>query len=100
MKNQPNLFSQELQPPKSSTQEVLYHLITKGSASIVSFKWMSGFRSRISNLRLDYELPITDKPDFGINKHGNKYRYVVHILENENLELAKDIYKKLQKIKE
>jgi len=43
MKNQPNLFSQELQPPKSHIEEVLFCLITKGSASIVDFRYMPGF---------------------------------------------------------
>lgn len=97
MKSKINLFNQDLQPPKSSTQEVLYHMIMNGSSSIISFRWLSGYRTRISNLRLIYELPITDKPEFGINKHGRKYRYVIHILENEHVELAKNIYRKMQK---
>jgi len=92
-----NLFSQDIQPPKNSTQEVLYHLITNGSASITEFRFLPGFRTRISNLNLKFGLPMTSKNADCINKFGNKFRYVVHILENENLELAKSIYKKLQK---
>ena len=40
--------------PKTATQEVLLSLILQGSVSIFDFAWMSGFRTRISNLKLDY----------------------------------------------
>lgn len=97
MKSKINLFNQDLQPPKSSLQEVLYHLITNGSVSIIDFRFLSGFRTRVSNLKLQHDLPLSEKPDFGLNKHGRKFRFIIHILENENLELAKKLYRKLQK---
>jgi len=100
MKNQPNLFSQELQPPNSSLQEVLFCLITKGSASIVDFRFLSGFRTRISNLSLDHGLKMDNEDAEGENKFGRKFRYVIHKLPFSEMENAVNIYKKLQKIKE
>lgn len=97
MKSKINLFNQDLQPPETSLQEVLYTLITKGSVSIVDFRYLSGFRSRVSNLKVKYDLPMISKDAEGINKFGNTFRYVVHILENQNLEFAKKLYRKLQK---
>jgi len=100
MKNQPNLFSQELQPPKSHIEEVLFCLITKGSASIVDFRYMPGFRTRCSELDLDHNLKMDNEYADGENKFGRKFRYVIHKLPFSEMENAVNIYKKLQKIKE
>lgn len=54
MKKQLNIFYHDLQPPKSSIQEVLFTLITNGSASIVDYRFLSGFRTRISNIKNEF----------------------------------------------
>lgn len=96
MKNIPNLFSQELKPPKTAIQEVLFEMITNGNVSIVSFWWLPGFRTRISDLKLKYNLPFDNIEKKGKNKFGREYKYQVHVLRNENIDLAKDIYKEIQ----
>lgn len=99
MKNQPNLFSQELQPPKSNIQEILYDLITNGSVSITSYWWQPGFRMRISEIRFKgIKLDSAEKK--GKNKWGREYKFMVHKLPFSEMENAVNIYKKLQKIKE
>ena len=40
----------ELTTPKNTTAEVLFTLIKKGSVSIMDFPYLSGFRSRVSEL--------------------------------------------------
>ena len=44
--------------PKTTTAEVLQTLILKGDASIEDFPYLSGFRTRISNLVLIYKLKL------------------------------------------
>ena len=83
--------------PTSSLQEVLYCLITKGKASIVDFPYLSGFRSRISNLVLDHDLILESEMGYGVNKHGRKFHFAIHILPKSEIENALIIYKKLQK---
>lgn len=97
MKSKINLFNQDLQPPETSLQEVLYEMIARGSVSIVQFPYLSGFRTRISNLKTKYNLPFDNVPKIGKNKWDREYEYVVHVLKNENIELAKSIYKEIQK---
>lgn len=99
MKNQPNLFSQKLQPPKSNIQEILHDLITNGSVSIVKYWWQPGFRMRIAEIRFKgIKLDSIEKK--GTNKWGRKYKFMVHKLPFSEMENAVNIYKKLQKIKE
>lgn len=91
MKQQANLFSQGLNKPDTSIQEVLFELITNGNASIVQFFWMPGFRSRISELRLRYNISLTDIEKKGKNRFGREYSYTVHILPNELIDKAKKV---------
>lgn len=97
MKSKINLFNQDLQPPETTLQEVLYEMITRGGASIVQFSWLCGFRTRISELKNKYNLPFENVPKIGKNKWGREYDYTVHVLKNENIELAKSIYNEMQK---
>ena len=84
-----------LPQPKTATQEVLLSLILQGSVSIFDFAWMSGFRTRISNLKLDYNLNISTEKLKKINKFGNTYSYCQHsILESEKQD-AIDLYYEL-----
>mgnify|MGYP006326481717 FL=1 len=97
MQNKPNLFSQDLKPPKTAIQEVLFEMITNGNVSIVSFFWMPSFRTRVSDLKLKHNLPFDNIEKTGKNKFGREYVFQVHVLKNENIELAKSIYKDIQK---
>lgn len=92
-----NLFNQDLQPPETTIQEVLYEMISRGSASIVQFFWLCGFRSRVSDLKIKYKLPFDNVQKVGKNKWGREYDYTAHVLKNENIELAKSIYNEMQK---
>ena len=97
MKNEPNLFTQDLEPPKTSIQEVLFEMITQGNVSIVDFFWLPGYRTRISDLKLLHNLPFDNIEKTGKNKWGREYSYTVHVLRNENIELAKEIYRELKR---
>ena len=97
MKSKINLFNQDLQPPETTIQEVLYEMIARGSVSIVQFHYLSGFRTRFSNLKIKYGLPFDNIIKIDKNKWGREYDYTVHVLKNENIELAKNIYKEMQK---
>ena len=97
MKSKINLFNQDLQPPTTTIQEVLYEMIARGSVSIVQFPYLSGFRTRLSNLKIKYKLPFDNIIKVGKNKWGREYDYTVHVLKNENIELAKSIYNEMQK---
>ena len=83
-------------PPKTNEQEVLYELITCGNASIDTFGYMCGFRTRISEIKERYRLPLISHPCRKQNKYGNYYTYHIHFLRKKDFELAKNIYKKMQ----
>ena len=92
MKNEPNLFSQDLPKPNSNIQEILFEMITNGNESIKMFWWLPSFRARISDLRIIYNLPITDIESTGKNKFGREYKFMIHKIENQNIEFAKTVY--------
>ena len=81
-----------LPQPKTATQEVLLSLILQGSVSIFDFAWMSGFRTRISNLKLVYNLNIDTEKLKKINKFGNHYTYCKHNLPDGEKQNAIDLY--------
>mgnify|MGYP000418637128 CR=1 FL=1 len=85
----------ELPNPKSSTQEVLITLIKQKHVSIFDFKYLSGFRTRVSDLRLKYGLNLTTVMSERCNKFGNKYRYAIHKLPESEVEKAVGIYEKI-----
>lgn len=87
----------ELQLPKTNIQEVLYTLIAQGYVSIFDFPYMSGFRTRVSNLNLQYGLKINRVTDTRNNKFGNSYTYAIHKLPKEEKEKAIELYKKISK---
>ena len=88
---------EKLRKPNSHISEVLYHLITKGEASIKEFYWMSGFRTRISDLKLDYGLNLSKKSAESTSKHGNKSKYFVHVLDETESKKAISIYNEFTK---
>lgn len=85
-----------LNRPKTNIQEVLFELITKGNASIETFGYMCGFRTRISNLKRLYNLPLLSISCTEKNKFGNTYTYYIHFLKDIDRKAAINIYKKLQ----
>lgn len=85
-----------LNRPKTNLQEILFELITKGNASIETFGYLCGFRTRISQLKRLYDLPLLSIPCTEKNKFGNTYTYHIHFLKNIDKRKAVNIYKKLQ----
>ena len=94
--NQQNIF-QGLQPPKSNTQEVLLTLILQGEVSIMDFPYLSGFRTRVSEIRNKYGLRLTQKMVLKKNKYGNTFSYANHILNDNNKQKAIELYKEMIK---
>jgi len=66
--------------PKTSEQEVLLTLITQGHVSIFDFSYLSGFRTRVSELQSNYGLTLERVTDTRCNKFGNNYTYAIHKL--------------------
>ena len=87
-----------LDNPNNNTCEVLYTLITKGSVSIMDFPYMSGFRTRISELN-KMGLDLNKKAIISKNKFNNSYIYINHILINKDLaiKLYEELNNKNQK---
>ena len=92
MNKQQDIFG-GLPQPKTNTEEILLTLINTGSVSIMEFPWLSGFRTRISELnRL---IKLTTERKTKTNKFGNTFTYVIHRLPNEEIGKAKELYLKL-----
>ena len=83
--------------PTTSQEEVLLTLILQGRVSIFDFPWLSGFRTRVSNLQLVHGLKLERVLDSRANKFGNVYSYAIHKLPTEEKENAIALYKKLNK---
>ena len=83
--------------PKTNLQEVLLTLILKGNVSLFAFPVMAGFRTRVSNLVLDYGLHLETTKAQRCNKFGNSYTYHIHKLPENQKEKAIAIYNKMVK---
>ena len=83
--------------PTNTQAEVLFVLIKKGSVSIKEFSWMEGFRTRVSELVLDYSIPLLKTNESGINKHGNTFTYKRHSLPLDKVDFALSVYDKINK---
>ena len=84
-----------MKPPKTSKAEVLYTLINSGSVSIMTFPYLSSFRTRLSDLRLKHGLVIKRTFKTKLNKFKNPYTYTVHRLEKSQIEKAIKIYNEI-----
>lgn len=91
---QQNLF-EGYEFPKSSEQEVLLTLILQGHVSIFDFPYLSGFRTRVSQLQLVRGITLNTKMDKRNNKFGHAYIYAIHFLPDDEKEKAIELYKKL-----
>ena len=81
--------------PKTSEQEVLLTLITQGYVSIIDFPYLSGFRTRVSQLQTNRGLILDRVLDKRYNKFGNAFTYAIHKLNPKNKIKAIEIYNKL-----
>ena len=83
--------------PKTNLQEVLLTLILKGNVTLFDHSYMAGFRTRVSNLVLDYGLNLETKKAQRCNKFGNSYTYHIHKLPENQKDKAIAIYNKMVK---
>lgn len=84
-----------LEYPKTNEQEVLLTLIIQGHVSIFDFPYLSGFRTRVSNIKKNRGLELERIFDKRCNKFGNEYVYIIHKLLDSNKKKAIEIYKKI-----
>lgn len=83
--------------PTTNTEEILLTLILQGRVSIFDFPYLSGFRTRVSELQLTHGLKLNRVLDKRCNNFGNQYSYAIHRLPPEEKENAIALYKKLNK---
>ncbi len=87
-----------MREPTTDNQEVLFVAINNGSVSLTDFPHLSGYRTRVSQLRKDYGVQFKDEPLIGTNKRGRKFIYQNHILID--IEEAKSQYNLMTRIKQ
>lgn len=90
-----NLYEGKYPFPKTNTQEILLTLLTQGYVSIFDFSYLSGFRTRVSELQIVHKLSLERKTDKRCNKFGNSYIYAIHYLPKSEKENAEKLYLKL-----
>lgn len=83
--------------PTTNTEEVLLTLITQGHVSIFDFEYLSGFRTRVSEIARKHGIKLKTQMIERFNKFGNRYQYALHRLPEEEKEKAIALYKKLNK---
>jgi len=81
--------------PKNNRQEVLLTLIKNGKVSIEDFPYLSGFRTRVSELILKFGLVLNTKQVKSTNKFGRTITFAEHHLEEIHIEKAITIYNKI-----
>jgi hypothetical protein len=95
MKNIIDAFFEGYPFPKTSSQEVLLTLITQGYVSIFDFPYLSGFRTRVSELQTVYHIQLDRVLDKRCNKFGNTYTYAIHKLPDASKEKCIEVYLKM-----
>lgn len=86
-----------LPQPKTNIQEILYTLIENGKVSIMDYPYLSGFRTRVSEIINKHGLKLASVPVTKLNKFGNSFTYIEHHLSDSRKGLALRIYNSLQK---
>ena len=81
--------------PNTNTQEILLQLILTGQVSIFDFSYLSGFRTRVSELVLTHGLELEKEIKSDVNKFGNSYWYALHKLPEDKKDFAAELYFKL-----
>ncbi len=84
--------------PNTNTQEILLTLILNSEVSIFTFPYLSGFRTRVSELVLTHKLELEKEMKSDQNKFGNTYSYALHKLPEDKKGFAIELYLKLSKI--
>lgn len=79
-----------MQQPTTNFQEILFTLIENGSCSIMDFPYLSGFRTRISEIK--EQLVLHKNYVTKVNKFGNHYSYAVHTLPSYEKQKAIGLY--------
>lgn len=82
-----------MKAPTNNIQEVLITMIEQGHVSIMDFPYLSGFRTRVSELVCEHGLAICREQRQGINKFKRTFTYAVH--SPLDMEEAINLYKKL-----
>jgi hypothetical protein len=83
-----------MEKPKNTKAEILLTAIENGSVSIMDFPYLSGFRTRISEIN-SMQRVFNTRMKKGVNKYGRVYNYAVHYIENT--EASIDLYGKINK---
>ena len=84
----------KMKKPTTNKQELLFTAIENGSVSLIDFPYLSGFRTRISELRKDGIIFKTETIT-QLNRFGRKIRYHKHILTDKTFALS--VYNKIAK---
>lgn len=69
--------------PKTDNEEVLLTAIRKGNVDCIKFGWMSGFRTRVSQLRR-MGVKFTPERVTRKNRHGHTISIVRHHLKKQS----------------
>ena len=67
-----------MKSPTNNLQEVLLTIIENGEVSIMDFPYLSGFRTRVSELVCEHGIAICSEQRQGVNKFGRTFTYAVH----------------------
>ena len=84
-----------MKKPKTVRQEILLTLIEHGEVSIMDFPYLSGYRTRVSDLVLIHGLELAKMRETKINKYNNTYSYVVSILPENQKSKAINLYNEM-----
>jgi hypothetical protein len=85
-----------LSPPRNQTCKILLAMIQGRSVTEGDFR-MNGFRTRISELRLDYGLPIHSAWKTFTTEFNEPGRCKAHFILEVDREAAIEVYEKLNK---
>lgn len=86
-----------LSHPKNCKAQVLYTLIKKGKVSIEDFPYLSGFRTRVSEIVNQHSLFLSNTNVTGTNQFGRTITYVEHKIDPNQLDTAIQIYNTINK---
>lgn len=89
----------KLSEPLNWKAKVLYTLIKKGNTDLKDFPFLAGFRTRISEFRLQHNVKLisVDIPDLGF--FGRRSDYKRHYLPPEEVNNAIQVYNLINKAK-